>query len=133
MRLWRRHETGLPRPSKTPQTSRSTAATPGSRRRKRWKSPPLTHHTWRLRAERIFINVGGRALAPPMPGTNEVPYLTNSSMMDVDFLPRHLIIVGGSYIGLDGSRRVQAATSAATFIQGGPNGQNGRRDHPGRA
>jgi pyruvate/2-oxoglutarate dehydrogenase complex dihydrolipoamide dehydrogenase (E3) component len=71
---------------------------------------PAKHQTWRLRAERIFINVGGRALAPPMPGINEVPYLTNSSMMDIDFLPRHLIIVGGSYIGLDGCRRVQAAT-----------------------
>jgi len=70
----------------------------------------------RLQAERIFINVGGRALVPPMPGINDVPYLTNSSMMDVDFLPRHLVIVGGSYIGLDGCRRVQAATSAAIFI-----------------
>ena len=87
----------------------------------------------RLRAGRIFINVGGRALVPSMPGIKEVPYLTNSSMMDVDFLPHHLIIVGGSYIGLDRCHRVQAATSAATFIQGGPNGQNGRRDHPGRA
>src|SRR3974377_575783 len=54
----------------------------------------------RLRAARIFVNVGGRALVPPMPGINEVPYLTNSSMMDVDFLPHHLIIVGGSYLGL---------------------------------
>jgi len=55
-----------------------------------------------------------------MPGINEVPYLTNSSMMGVDFLPHHLIIVGGSYIGLDGCRRVQAATPAVMFIQGGP-------------
>jgi pyruvate/2-oxoglutarate dehydrogenase complex dihydrolipoamide dehydrogenase (E3) component len=70
----------------------------------------------RLRAGRIFINVGGRALAAPMPGINEVPYLTNSSMMDFDFLPRHLIIVGGSYIGLDGCCRVQAATAAVIFI-----------------
>src|SRR5215472_17381624 len=84
---------------------------------------------WRNRR----INVGGRALVPPMPGIDEVPYLTNPSMMDVDFLPEHLIIVGGSYIGLDRCRRVQAATSAAIFIRGGPNGQNGRRDHPGRA
>lgn len=44
----------------------------------------------RLRAGRIFINVGSRALVPPMPGINEVPYLTNSSMMDIEFLPRHL-------------------------------------------
>jgi pyruvate/2-oxoglutarate dehydrogenase complex dihydrolipoamide dehydrogenase (E3) component len=79
----------------------------------------------RLHAGRVFINVGGRALAPPMPGITEVPYLTNSSMMDVDFLPHHLIIVGGSYIGFDGCRRVQAATSAVIFIQGGPSGRHG--------
>jgi pyruvate/2-oxoglutarate dehydrogenase complex dihydrolipoamide dehydrogenase (E3) component len=52
-----------------------------------------------------------------MPGLNDVPYLTNSSMMDVDFLPHHLIIVGGSYIGLDGCRRVQAAISAVIYIR----------------
>jgi hypothetical protein len=63
----------------------------------------------RLHAGRIFINVGGRALVPPMPGINDVPYLTNASMMDVDFLPRHLVIVGGSYSVLDRCRRVQAA------------------------
>src|SRR5262249_55333812 len=57
---------------------------------------PDHHNTERLRAARIFINVGGRALVPPIPGINEVPYLTNSLMMDVDFLPQHLIIVGGS-------------------------------------
>jgi pyruvate/2-oxoglutarate dehydrogenase complex dihydrolipoamide dehydrogenase (E3) component len=78
----------------------------------------------RLRAGRIFINVGGRALARPMPSIND-PYLTNSSIMDVDFLPNHLISVGGSYIGLDRGRRVQAATSAVIFTQGGPNGRNG--------
>jgi pyruvate/2-oxoglutarate dehydrogenase complex dihydrolipoamide dehydrogenase (E3) component len=79
----------------------------------------------RLRAGRIFINVGGRALVPPMPGIKEVPYLTNSSMMDVDCLPHHLVIVGGSYIGLDGCPLVQAANAAAILIGGGPNGQNG--------
>jgi hypothetical protein len=50
-------------------------------------------------------------------GISDVLYLTNSSMMDVDFLPHHLINFGGYYIGLDGSRRVQAATSAGIFIQ----------------
>jgi pyruvate/2-oxoglutarate dehydrogenase complex dihydrolipoamide dehydrogenase (E3) component len=45
-----------------------------------------------LRAERIFINVGGRAAVPAMAGIDQVPYLTNSSMMAVDFLPRHLIV-----------------------------------------
>ena len=48
-----------------------------------------------LNADRIFINVGGRALIPPIPGLDQVPYFTNSSMMDVDFLPPHLIVLGG--------------------------------------
>ena len=51
-----------------------------------------------LEAERIFINVGGRAQVPAMPGLDTVPYLTNATMMDVDYLPEHLVIVGGSYI-----------------------------------
>jgi hypothetical protein len=50
----------------------------------------------RLRADKIFLNVGGRALVPDMPGVHEIDFLTNSSMMSVDFLPRHLIVVGGS-------------------------------------
>jgi pyruvate/2-oxoglutarate dehydrogenase complex dihydrolipoamide dehydrogenase (E3) component len=54
-----------------------------------------------LAAERIFINVGGRAVVPSLPGLDRVPYLTNSSMMAVDFVPRHLVIVGGSYVGLE--------------------------------
>jgi pyruvate/2-oxoglutarate dehydrogenase complex dihydrolipoamide dehydrogenase (E3) component len=74
----------------------------------------------RLRAERIFINVGGRALVPPMPGINEVPYLTNSSMMDVDFLPRHLIIVGGSYIGLEFGQMYRRFGSQVTVIEMAP-------------
>src|SRR5207245_374395 len=53
----------------------------------------------RLSAERIFVNVGGRAVVPEWVG--QVPYLTNSSMMELDVLPRHLVIVGGSYIGLE--------------------------------
>src|SRR5438132_4850141 len=53
----------------------------------------------RLSADRIFINVGGRAVTSGIPGLEQVPYLTNSSMMGVDFLPPHLIIVGGSYVG----------------------------------
>ena len=54
-----------------------------------------------ITAERIFINVGGRALVPEMPGIGQVPYLTNTSILELDILPRHLIIVGGSYIGLE--------------------------------
>src|SRR4051794_1867402 len=55
----------------------------------------------RLAAPWIFVNVGGRAVVPAMPGVNDIDYLTNSSMMQVDFLPKHLVVVGGSYIGLE--------------------------------
>jgi pyruvate/2-oxoglutarate dehydrogenase complex dihydrolipoamide dehydrogenase (E3) component len=54
-----------------------------------------------LAADRIFINSGGRAAVPKMPGLDAVPFLTNSTMMEVDFLPDHLLIVGGSYVGLE--------------------------------
>ena len=74
----------------------------------------------RLHAERIFINVGGRALVPPMPGINDVPYLTNSSMMDLDFLPQHLIIVGGSYIGLEFGQMYRRFGSEVTIIEMAP-------------
>ena len=74
----------------------------------------------RLRAGRIFINVGGRALVPPMPGINEVPYLTNSSMMEVDFLPQHLVIVGGSYIGLEFGQMYRRFGSQVTIIEMAP-------------
>ena len=74
----------------------------------------------RLSAARIFINVGGRATAPPMPGVNETPYLTNSSMMDVDFLPPHLIIIGGSYIGLEFGQMYRRFGSKVTIIEMAP-------------
>jgi pyruvate/2-oxoglutarate dehydrogenase complex dihydrolipoamide dehydrogenase (E3) component len=54
-----------------------------------------------LTGERIFIDVGGRPLVPKLSGVDKVPYLTSESMMDVDFLPEHLIVVGGSYVGLE--------------------------------
>jgi pyruvate/2-oxoglutarate dehydrogenase complex dihydrolipoamide dehydrogenase (E3) component len=73
-----------------------------------------------LTAERIFINVGGRALVPPMPGLDQVDYLTNSSMMEVDFLPRHLIIVGGSYVGLEFGQMYRRFGSEVTIIEMGP-------------
>ncbi|MGR8031862.1 FAD-dependent oxidoreductase, partial [Burkholderia pseudomallei] len=52
-------------------------------------------------AERLFSGVGGRALIPAIPGLDQVPYFTNSTMMDVDYLPEHLIVLGGSYVGLE--------------------------------
>ena len=53
-----------------------------------------------LSAGKIFVDVGGRPLVPKMQGLNEVPFLTNQSIMDVDFVPEHLLVVGGSYVGL---------------------------------
>jgi len=73
-----------------------------------------------LGADRIFINVGGRALIPPIPGLDEVPYLTNSSMMDVDFLPPHLIVLGGSYIGLEFAQVYRRFGSEVTVIELAP-------------
>src|SRR5215469_18685834 len=54
-----------------------------------------------LTAERIFINVGGRPSVPPIPGLDRVTHLTSSSILDLDAVPRHLIVVGGSYVGLE--------------------------------
>ncbi|MGY4729430.1 FAD-containing oxidoreductase [Burkholderia pyrrocinia] len=72
-----------------------------------------------LEAERIFINVGGRAQVPPMPGLDSVPYLTNSTMMDVDFLPEHLVIVGGSYVGLEFGQMYRRFGSKVTIVEKG--------------
>ena len=70
-----------------------------------------------LRADKIFINVGGRAMVPPMPGLDRVPYLNNSSIMDVDFLPEHLLVVGGSYIGLEFAQMYRRFGSAVTVVE----------------
>lgn len=74
----------------------------------------------RLEAGRIFLNVGGRALVPDMPGVRDVDVLTNSSMMAVDFLPAHLLIVGGSYIGLEFAQMYRRFGSRVTIIERGP-------------
>jgi pyruvate/2-oxoglutarate dehydrogenase complex dihydrolipoamide dehydrogenase (E3) component len=74
----------------------------------------------RLTADRIFINVGGRASVPPMPGVDHVEYLTNSTMMGVDFLPGHLIVVGGSYIGLEFGQMFRRFGSQVTIVEMGP-------------
>jgi pyruvate/2-oxoglutarate dehydrogenase complex dihydrolipoamide dehydrogenase (E3) component len=72
-----------------------------------------------LAADRIFVNVGGRARIPPIPGLDQVPYLTNSSMMDIDFLPAHLVILGGSYIGLEFAQMYRRFGSEVTVIEVG--------------
>ena len=70
-----------------------------------------------LEGERIFINVGGRAVVPPIPGLDQVEYLTNSSMMDVDFVPEHLIVLGGSYIGLEFAQMYRRFGAQVTVIE----------------
>jgi pyruvate/2-oxoglutarate dehydrogenase complex dihydrolipoamide dehydrogenase (E3) component len=73
-----------------------------------------------LEADKLFINVGARASTPPLPGLDRVRYLTNSSMMDVDFLPEHLIIVGGSYVGLEFGQMYRRFGSRVTIVEMGP-------------
>ena len=74
----------------------------------------------RITADRVFINVGGRAEVPPMPGIEDVPYLTNSSMMSVDFVPPRLIVVGGGYVGLEFGQMFRRFGSEVTIIEMGP-------------
>jgi pyruvate/2-oxoglutarate dehydrogenase complex dihydrolipoamide dehydrogenase (E3) component len=74
----------------------------------------------RIAADRIFINVGGRALIPDIPGQKGVPFLTNSSMMEIDFVPKHLMIVGGSYIGLEFGQMFRRFGSEVTLVERGP-------------
>jgi len=62
----------------------------------------------------------GGALIPPIPGLDQVPYLTNSLMMDVDFLPPHLIVLGGSYIGLEFAQVYRRFGSEVTVIELAP-------------
>ena len=73
-----------------------------------------------LEAAEIFLNVGGRASVPDMPGITKVGYLTNSSMMEIDFLPEHLIIIGGSYIGLEFAQMYRRFGSRVTVVEMGP-------------
>jgi pyruvate/2-oxoglutarate dehydrogenase complex dihydrolipoamide dehydrogenase (E3) component len=73
-----------------------------------------------LEADQFFLNVGGRASIPDMPGIREVPYLDNSSAMGVDFLPEHLMIVGGSYIGLEFAQMFRRFGSRVTVVEMAP-------------
>ena len=72
-----------------------------------------------LEAEKIIINVGGRALVPDMPGVGDIDYLTNSNMMEVDFLPDHLVVIGGSYIGLEFAQMYRRFGSRVTVVHRG--------------
>ena len=71
----------------------------------------------RLTAPRIFINVGGRAVVPSFPGIDQVAYLTNSTVLALDRLPAHLVIVGGSYVGLELAQVYRRFGAAVTVIE----------------
>ncbi|TLY91743.1 MAG: FAD-containing oxidoreductase [Gammaproteobacteria bacterium] len=73
-----------------------------------------------LSGKRVFINAGGRPFVPNMPGVERVAYLTNESMMDIDFLPEHLIVVGGSYVGLEFGQMYRRFGSLVMIVEMGP-------------
>jgi pyruvate/2-oxoglutarate dehydrogenase complex dihydrolipoamide dehydrogenase (E3) component len=70
-----------------------------------------------LQAPKIFINTGGRPIVPDWPGVQDVPVLTNTSMMAIDTLPEHLMIVGGSYIGLEFAQMYRRFGSEVTVVE----------------
>ena len=72
-----------------------------------------------LQADNVYINVGGRATVPAFAGIYDVPFFTNSSILDIDFLPEHLVIVGGSYIGLEFGQMYRRFGSEVTIVEMG--------------
>jgi pyruvate/2-oxoglutarate dehydrogenase complex dihydrolipoamide dehydrogenase (E3) component len=73
-----------------------------------------------LSAGQIFLNVGGRAVVPDFPGVGEVPYLDNVSMMELASVPAHLIVIGGSYIGLEFAQMFRRFGADVTVVEKGP-------------
>lgn len=71
----------------------------------------------RLTAPRIFINVGGRAVVPDMPGADQIPILTNTDIVALDTLPRHLVVIGGSYIGLEFAQMYRRFGAEVTIVE----------------
>lgn len=73
----------------------------------------------RLTADRIYLNVGGRAVIPDFPGLSEIDYLTNVGILELDVLPDHLVIIGGSYIGLEFAQMFRRFGARVTVIERG--------------
>jgi pyruvate/2-oxoglutarate dehydrogenase complex dihydrolipoamide dehydrogenase (E3) component len=71
----------------------------------------------RLVAPRIFLNVGSRAATPNLPGLREVPALTSSTLLDLELVPRHLVVIGGSYIGLEFAQAFRRFGAAVTVVE----------------
>jgi pyruvate/2-oxoglutarate dehydrogenase complex dihydrolipoamide dehydrogenase (E3) component len=73
-----------------------------------------------MTADRIFLNVGGRAVVPDLPGLSDIDYLTNVSILELDSVPEHLVIVGGSYIALEFAQMYRRFGARVTVIEKGP-------------
>jgi pyruvate/2-oxoglutarate dehydrogenase complex dihydrolipoamide dehydrogenase (E3) component len=71
----------------------------------------------RLGAPRIFLNVGGRSVRPDLPGIDSVPTLDNVSIMELDHVPEHLVIIGGSYIGLEFAQLMRRFGAEVTVVE----------------
>jgi pyruvate/2-oxoglutarate dehydrogenase complex dihydrolipoamide dehydrogenase (E3) component len=80
----------------------------------------VTVNDQQLTAPEIFLNVGGRAAIPSLPGLDRVPYLTNTSILELDTLPEHLVIYGGSYIALEFAQMYRRFGSKVTVMERGP-------------
>ncbi len=72
-----------------------------------------------LAADRIFINTGARPSKPPIPGLDSVPMLDSTSIMELDTIPRHLLVIGGGYVGLEFSQMFRRFGSEVTVVQQG--------------
>ena len=70
-----------------------------------------------LTAERIFLNVGTRAAVPPLPGLDQIPFLDNKLIMELDTVPDHLLVLGGGYIGLEFGQMFRRFGSQVTIVQ----------------
>jgi len=73
-----------------------------------------------MTAPRIFLNVGGRATVPDLPGLKNTPYLTNSDIVGLDRVPDHLVVLGGSYIGLEFAQMYRRFGAKVTVVEQGP-------------
>jgi len=73
-----------------------------------------------LTAERIFINTGARPSRPPIAGLDSVPSLDSTSIMELDTVPEHLIVLGGGYVGLEFGQMFRRFGSQVTIVQRGP-------------
>jgi len=73
-----------------------------------------------IEADRIFLNVGGRAIVPDIPGLSDVDYLTNVGILELDVVPEHLVIIGGSYIALEFAQMYRRFGARVTVVEHGP-------------